>query len=305
MKLKDTGEDALIEKIRQRTPVKDPRVIAGIGDDAAVIEKQDGSCLLVAIDMLVENIHFTDKMTFYQIGHKAMGVNLSDIAAMGGKPDYAFVSIAMGGDMRTEDAEELYEGILAHAERFNVNILGGDTNRSPGPLVVDVCLLGSVEKKNLCLRSGAEPGDIIFVTGSLGNSALGHIKKEYFPVSPRIPEVEALLKITKPTSMIDISDGLAKDLRRICSSSKTGAKIFSRKIPAAGGCNLKTAVSWGEDFEILFTARPSEKEKLLSFEARTAVRLSCIGEILEEKEGVFMLDEKNQKTPLEGGYEHF
>ena len=306
MKLKDIGEDGLVEQIRLMAGPSGGDVIAGIGDDAAVIKKDGSTLLLFTTDMLVENVHFTREMSFFDIGRKAVGVNLSDIAAMGGSPGYAFASIGIREDMSAGDIRELYEGMLSHAREYGVLILGGDTNRSPESFVLNICLTGEVEKDRLCLRSTARPGDSIFVTGTLGNSALFLEKGEYFPVKPRLKEAEALLDIAKPTSMIDISDGLAKDLKRLCGSSGAGAEILREEIPAAEGASLETALSGGEDFELLFTAPAGREKKLLSeFPAKTGVRLSLIGRINNKDEGIFIVDKKNRRKPLEGGYAHF
>lgn len=306
MNLKNTGEDGLIEQIRRMAGRGGPEVIAGIGDDAAVVKKEGGGFLLAAVDMLVENIHFTRRVSYFDIGRKAMAVNLSDIAAMGGSPLYFLTSIGLTEEDSPEDVRELYEGMISEAGEFGAVILGGDTNRSPGCLIIDVCVIGEAEKQNLCLRSGAKPGDSVFVTGSLGNSALALEKGEYFHPAPRLREAKALLSITRPTAMIDISDGLAKDIKRLCKSSKAGAEIFAENIPAAPGASPETALGGGEDFELLFTAPAPMEEKLLSeFPEKTGVELSLAGKILDRDSGIFMTDKNKKKIPLEGGYEHF
>ncbi len=306
MKIEDLGEDGLIEKIRLAAGTGGAGVITGIGDDAAVIKKTGGGLLLAAMDMLVENVHFTRKMSFFDIGHKAMGANLSDIAAMGGSPEYAFTSIGIRNGAAAKDIEALYEGVISLAREYGVSLLGGDTSRSPEAFIIDVCVLGEAREEHLCLRSGAKPGDLIFVTGTLGNAALALKKGEYFPVTPRIKEAGVIISLAKPSAMLDISDGLAKDLKRLCGSSRTGAKIFPWKIPAAAGASLEEAVSGGEDFELLFAAPGAGAEKLLSgFPEKTGVKLSCIGEILPESEGIFFMEKTGRGKPLEGGYEHF
>ncbi len=305
MRLKGTGEDNLIERISRKIKTECPGVLAGIGDDAAVIKKDEKTLELVTLDMLVEDVHFTRRMSFFDIGHKALGVNLSDIAAMGGSPKYAFTSIGLKDDASEEDVEALYDGMLSLAGEYGVQILGGDTNRSPEAFVVDVCLTGEVAPENLCLRSGAKPGDLIFVTGALGASGVSFKRGEYLPVVPRLKELGPLFEIARPTSMMDISDGLSKDLGRICRSSKAGARVFEEKIPKAEGASLETALGWGEDFELLFTAPAKEKEKLLSlFPERSGTPLSQIGEITEE-EGVFIVYSGNRAEPMRGGYDHF
>lgn len=306
MNLKDTGEDGLIEEIRRMAPGGGPEVAAGIGDDAAAIRKEGGGFMLAAVDMLVENIHFTRAMSFFDTGRKAMAVNLSDIAAMGGSPRYALTSIGISEKDTAEDIRKLYEGMISEAEKFGAVIVGGDTNRSPECLVVDVCVIGEAGEEDLCLRTGAKPGDSVFVTGSLGHSALALKKGEYFHAVPRVKEAKALLSITRPTAMIDISDGLAKDIRRLCKSSGAGAEIFAENIPAAPGASLETALVGGEDFELLFTAPAGAEEKLLSeFAKKTGVELSLIGKITGKDGGVCLTGKNNRKTPLEGGYEHF
>ena len=306
MKLDELGEAGLIERIKKKIAIKDPRVIAGIGDDAAVIESGGGNYTLLTTDMLIEDVHFTlGAMSFSQIGHKALAVNLSDIAAMGGIPGFCLVSLGLNEKTTVEDVDEISGGILPLADEYNVKVLGGDTNLSPSGLVINICVIGEVEPEFLCLRSGAHVGDSIFVTGRLGGAALHLAKGEYFQPKPRIKEARAVLETVKVNAMIDLSDGLAKDLHNITRSSNVGALINIEDIPVFPEAHEELAITGGEDFELLFTAPAHETDKLLKeIPGKTGTPLTCIGEIVEE--GVRIKDKDGKISLLPpGGYEHF
>ena len=306
MKLNEIGELGLIERIKKKIDIRDPHIIAGIGDDTAVIESPGGSYTLLTTDMLIENVHFTLRaMSFSQIGHKALVVNLSDIAAMGGVPKFCLVSLGLNEKISVEDVDEIYKGVLPVAEEYNVKVLGGDTNFSPSGLVIDICVIGEVEPELLCLRSGARAGDSIFVTGVLGGASFYLAKGEYFPPTPRIKEARAILETVKVNAMIDLSDGLAVDLHNITRSSNVGALINIEDIPVFPEAEQESAISGGEDFELLFTVVASEKDKLLrEIPDKTGTALTCIGTILKEGVTIKGRDGKISLLPS-GGYEHF
>lgn len=303
MKIKDLGEIALIRRLAKRARL-DSSVIRGIGDDAAVIKWTKDKYLLFTCDMLIEDVHFRkDAATPYQIGHKALARNISDIAAMGGVPRYALISVGISPRMPVSFADGLYRGMAGLAKNYGINIVGGDTARS-GKLVIDVSLIGEVEKTNLVLRGGAKAGDLILVTGSVGASIMG----KHLDFVPRLDEARQLVKRFRINSMIDVSDGLILDLWRILDASKTGARIYESLVPVSKRAgSFEKAVTEGEDFELLFTMSIKEAKRFF----RTALAgmktpVTLIGEITGRAEG-YKLVREDGKTETLGpkGYSHF
>lgn len=260
MNVSDLGEFGLIAKIRRYAPVTSS-VVKGIGDDTAVLRHTKDKYLLFTTDMLVEGTHFTRRMGGAAIGHKALACSISDIAAMGGVPTHAVVSLGVAPKMPVRFVEDIYKGMGALAKRFGVSIVGGDTVRS-NKIVINVALLGEVEKKYLVTRGGAKPGDWIFVTGTLGRSlATG----KHLNFTPRLKEARFLVKNFKPSAMMDISDGLAGDLNHILKASRVGALLWEEAVPRTKGTTLQQALTDGEDFELLFTVREKQAVRLLKF----------------------------------------
>ena len=296
--LKQIGEFGLIERIAGEIKT-DKSVICGIGDDTAVVSYTKDKYLLFTTDMLAEGVHFRrQEASFAQIGRKALLVSISDIAAMGGVPKYAVVSAGFSKQFSMRAAEEIIQGINTLAREFAINIVGGDIIRTE-KIVLCVSLVGEVKKPNLTLRSGAKPGDLIFVTGSLG----GARGLRQFNFIPRVKEAQAIIKRFKPTAMIDISDGLASDLERLTESSKVGAVVFSQSIPVARGATLKGALYEGEDFELLFTMSLDAARK---FYKKDKFPITCIGKIVERKRGLTLIDQRAKAQPLrQKGFKHF
>lgn len=328
MNIEKIGELGLIKRLTKGLSLDDARVVMGPGDDTAVIRTKKGAKFtLFTIDTLVEGIHFTlDTLTPYQIGKELLAANLSDIAAMGGIPQYALVSLGLKSGTSIKFVDGLYRGIKALAKKYGVSIIGGDTVQSPQQLTLTIALLGEVEQKHLTRRSGARTGDRILVTGNLGGRAAHRLKGGYFPPQPRVEEAKVIVKKFKPTSMIDLSDGLASDLRRICEASQVGAEIQLEKIPVSqktrhlarelGQDPLSLALEGGEDYELLFTLSrlyplPSKgkgKARKSSPRANSDLKfpLSLIGEITEKKGKIFLVDRNGHRHSLEArGYEHF
>jgi thiamine-monophosphate kinase len=308
-----------------------------IGDDCAVLPKSKTHDLLITSDLLVEEIDFRRSWMIPEfLGHKALAVSLSDIAAMGGKPLYSMLSIGLPNDIwRTDFVDQFYEGYQKLAEIFEVELVGGDVSKTPDKIIIDSTVIGEVENGKAVLRSGAKVGDLIYVTGELGGAAGGLnllesginyesakgwqtalINRQLEPM-PRlkygkftkwIPPYlhEELLTIT--TSLIDISDGLSSDLMHICESSRVGARIFAEKIPLHPRLKgitkifaeqLEFALNGGEDFELLYTSNP-EKIFQLKFNS-----FSCIGEVTANV-GIIELMDESKTTILEPkGYRHF
>lgn len=263
MKISKLGEFGLIDVIKALTPVS-KAVIKGIGDDAAVLPYSKSEYLLFTTDMLAEDMHFTRRMPALGIGHKALACNISDIAAMGGYPTFAVVSIGVPKDLPVSFIKDVYKGIQRMAKTFNVSIVGGDTIKTD-KVVINIALLGLVEMKNLITRKGAKPGDWIFVTGALGGSLKSG---RHLSFTPRLAQARFLVENFKPNAMMDISDGLAGDLNHILKTNKVGARLDHESIPRQKGAGLSQALNDGEDFELLFTLSPKTARSLMQWQAK-------------------------------------
>ncbi len=261
-------ETDIIQRLQAACPTHE-EIILGIGDDAAVLAPYKGSTL-VCKDMLLDGVHFIVKDTDPALlGHKALAVNLSDIAAMGGRASSAYVGLALPRSLNNAAfLDSLYEGINRLAERYHVAIAGGDTNVWDGPFAISVTVIGHSHPRGAITRSGAQLGDVIYVTGPLGDSyATGH----HLRFTPRLNEAKELLDRVKINSMIDLSDGLGKDLRLICEQSGLRACLQRDQIPLRSSLRaidrevaLTQALSDGEDFELCFTISPDEARRLPS-----------------------------------------
>jgi thiamine-monophosphate kinase len=327
--LSQLGEFGLIDHIAKAIEIKNATTVKGIGDDAAVIHHGDEETI-VTTDMLVEGVHFD--LTYCplkHLGYKSIVVNLSDIYAMNAVPGQVVVGIALSNRFSLEAVEELYAGMQSACERYGVDLVGGDTTSSRSGLVISVTAIGKAKKEDIVYRSGAKENDIICVTGDLGGAYMGlqllNREKQVFLENPKMqPEFEGndyllerqlkpearkdlqeILKNAgvKPTSMIDISDGLASEIMHICSQSDKGCLIYESKIPIdektfelAREFNLDPtvcALSGGEDYELLFTIPVGEYEKI-----RELADISIVGHITHKEEGMHMLDKSDQKLKL-------
>lgn len=299
----------LIDRLRHATSAH-PRVPVGIGDDAAILDWSHDPRCLVTVDMLMEGVDFTfDSATPEQIGRKALAVNLSDIAAMAGRPVACVVAVSLPRAGGFELGQRLHAGLAALAREFDVAIAGGDTNTWDGPLVLSITVLGEPVGRGPVLRSGAQPGDWIFVTGELGGSILGH----HLDFTPRIREAQALHAAVPLHSLIDISDGLAADLGHILEESRQGAILDEAAIPIApaarelsgrdGRSPLLHALGDGEDFELILTVAPADGVRLQTL-GSAITRLTRIGEITATP-GLQLRRPDGRLTPLEGtGWKH-
>lgn len=300
--LKDLGEFGLIAEIRKKTKT-DRRVLKGIGDDTAILKNTSGKDMLFTTDMLIEEKHFRlSDATPFEIGRKAIAVNVSDIAAMGGVPAHAVVAVALPPSLPVNFATELQRGISSAAKEWGVNIVGGDTNACDY-VVISVAMTGEVSRGKALTRAAAKPGDVLFVTGTLGNS---YASKKHLNFTPRLKEAQFLTKNFKVNAMMDISDGIASDIHRIASESQVGAFISEEAVPVTPGADLHHALTDGEDFELLFTLPVKEavrlslwpsKEKMVSFQP--------IGKIVTKKEGIWLKGERRQTSIPESGFRHF
>lgn len=302
------SEFAFIEKIKKKYN------LTKIGDDCAVIPKDKKHDSIITSDLLVEDIDFRRSWMIPKfLGHKSLAVSLSDIAAMGGKPKFAMLSIGIPEDIwKTKFIEEFYSGWHKLAKKFNVELIGGDVSKTPDKIVIDSIVFGEVKRNKAVMRSTANVGDQIFVTGKLGGAALGlkyleeknegfdKFKKLQLKPSPRIKEGKFLSKLA--TSMIDISDGLSSDLQHICDASKVGAKIFFDRIPAFSNSNLPNSnyfFDGGEDFELLFTIKPKNISRL-----KTS-HFYHIGEITQNAGNIELIRDSKSIILHPKGYQHF
>lgn len=293
------GEFDYIRWVRDRSPA-DPRVLVGPGDDCAVLAASAGP-LLVTTDLLTEGVDFIlTEAGGRAVGRKGMGVNLSDIAAMAGRPTAAVVAVALPREGGRGLAEELYHGLREVADSYGVAVVGGDTNSWDGGLVVTVTLLGEAVGRGPVLRSGAKPGDWVFVTGPCGGSIVGR----HLTPTPRVKEALVLHAAVELRAMVDVSDGLAADLNHILEESGCGAVLSADAIPVhadavelsrrTGRRPLDHALGDGEDFELVFTVSAADGANLLH--APPVAGLTKIGECLES--GLW-LEEQGRRTPLE------
>ena len=291
--LADLGEEEVVERLVGKLRAG-RRVVVGPGDDCAVIESDSGEWQLLKTDCLVEGVHFESGTDFELVGRKAMNRVLSDIAAMGGTPRHALVTVASHAARSVAELEGWYDGMVAAGEGFDCQIVGGETTRLPDAgAVISVAMTGVVEPGNCVLRSGASVGDVIAVTGRLGGSLASG---RHLSFSPRIAESRWLVENYKPTAMMDLSDGLGSVLPRLAESSAVGYTCDRSRIPVHDDSDTGGAISDGEDYELLMTFPPDSVEGLM--EGWNTVfpdlPLTIIGEI-----------SKDTPDPLNHGWEHY
>ncbi len=326
------GERGLIARIRGRVPAPGPEVVLGIGDDAAAI-RCGTRTLLLTTDTLLEDVHFRrTTATLRDIGAKAVAVNVSDIAAMGGRPRYALLALALPPDLAVGAVDELYGGVLEALRRYEVALVGGDTCAAPRALVIGVTLVGDTDGAPIG-RNGARPGDVILVTGTLGAAAAGLAVLERRPPALPAAAAEAVIRAHRlpaarvaegrvlhaaggATAMIDLSDGLATDLGHIAAESGVGAVVEAARLPidaptraaaqALGVDPLQWALSGGEDYELLFTAAPDRAAALAgAVTARTGTPVHRIGEVRPAGAGFRVVDAEGRPVPVRAGFDHF
>lgn len=323
------GEFGLIEHLTRSVELMNPSSVVGVGDDAAVIDN-NGFQTLVSVDLLVEGVHFDLSYTpLKHLGYKAIAVNLSDIAAMNGIPKQIIVGLAISNRFSVEAVEEIYSGIRLACQRYNVDLVGGDTTSSTSGLFISITVVGQAKKEEICFRNGANSGDLLCVSGDLGAAYMGLLllerEKAVFKANPNMqPDLEGydyvlerqlkpeprldivgLLKEAgiKPTSMIDISDGLASEILHLCKASKTGCQIYENKLPidpttinAIESFNMIPAIAvlnGGEDYELLFTINQNDFEKVQQMKG-----ISIIGHMTEIIGQAYMITPDNQAIEL-------
>lgn len=327
--LDQLGEFGLIEHLTQNVKISQPSTLKGIGDDAAVLDFKD-SKVLVSTDLLIEGVHFDlSYVPLKHLGYKSIVVNLSDICAMNAKPTQVTVSIAVSNRFPLEALEELYDGMKLACELYNVDLIGGDTTSSQKGLIISVTALGVAAEEEIAYRNGAKQQDLLVVTGDIGAAYMGlqilEREKEVFKVNPNNqpdlenytylierqlkPEArhdvrELLKKLeVKPSSMIDISDGLSSEILHICKQSNVGCNLYEDKLPLdpqlIATCeefkldSTTIAINGGEDYELLFTIALEDFPKI-----KGNPNFTVIGHITQPSEGVHLITRANEKIPL-------
>jgi len=323
MKLRDLGEFPFLRRLQQRVP-RDAHVQLGIGDDCAALALL-GTTLLTT-DTLVENVHFRREWTtFTLLGEKAFAVNASDISAMGGEPTFALLGLSVPQDTEVEELDAFFDGFLRAARASHTSLIGGNMSAAPCWMIA-VTLLGHAPH-GIITRSGAQVGDDVYVTGTLGDAALGlHVlqkgqsdvqaeeaKARFLCPTSRLEISRSLVAQHLATAMIDVSDGLLQDLGHICETSKVGAEIKGEQLPLSpsyralcGERDWNLALTGGEDYELLFTA-PVEQRTAIADIVRTALApITRIGCITSHAQGICVrAADGSMYTPTQAGYDHF
>lgn len=339
MKLSELGERGFLELVREWTSGDRPGLVLGAGDDAALLEPSRDREIALSVDSFREGIHFNRaSFSAFDIGHKIAAASLSDLAAIGAMPQSAFVALFAPADESVEFLRDVYRGMRRVADPLGVSIAGGDTVE--GPLAFAITVVGTVEHERALRRDGAEPGDIIYASGTLGKSEAGRLLLEGAKVpgisdasrevavaahlrpTPRFDIVRFLRgtapfrTVFRPTSMIDVSDGLGIDLARVAQASEVGVRVEEARIPVddaarhvareRGGRDVDLALSGGEDFELVFTIRESERSRLETAAGAAGLSLHAIGVITAASEGRVLVREDGRATPWpEAGFDHY
>lgn len=337
MRLNQLGEFGLLQRIRRKVPARSVNVPVGLGDDAAVLRITPHRDLIVTTDMFVEAVDFDPAYgSFRQIGYKALAANLSDVAAMGGRPFAFLVGLAVPGRTSVRAVDEIYHGMLSLARLHRVALIGGDTSASPKGMLITVAVLGEIEPGRAITRSGARAGDRIYVTGSLGDSRAGLeilkkrkkrknlkspagesylIHRHFFP-APRVAFGRLLGHRGWATAMIDLSDGLASDLRHLCEAGQVGARLESDRLPVSAALAAHArrlgrsapdyALRGGEDFELLFAVREKNAAAVEAAAKRMGLSVTPVGAIVPKRRGITVIGQGGREVPLTlKGYEHF
>jgi len=329
------GEFGLIKRIKDKLSFSHRDIIKGIGDDAGVTHLREGASLLSTTDTLVEDVHFDlGLISAYNLGKKSLAVNISDIAAMGGMPRFFLISLSIPSRISVEFIDEFMNGLREVANRFQTYPVGGDTSLSPENLIISITVLGEASPGYEIYRDNANIGNQIFVTGDIGDSALGlnilmsrnypYMAEERFKdliekhnnPTPRVTEGRLIAENHIASAMIDISDGLISDLGHICKQSGVGARIWLEKIPASEAFQKyfqeftdrpsDLQLGGGEDYEILFTVDNKKLEALNQIKPRFHTKVTHIGEIIGQECGIAVLRDNGQKYSVKiEGFDHF
>ncbi|MCW1884042.1 thiamine-phosphate kinase [Luteolibacter flavescens] len=291
-RLRDLGEDALIARMLRGFPGGES-LLVGPGDDCAVVDPGRGPLRLLKTDAIVEGVHFLPDTPAEKVGWKSVARVISDFAAMGGKPEHLLVTVAVDAEKPVAWMDGLYRGIRKCLATHGGVLAGGETSRLPDGALISVAGEGSVERRHLVLRSGGKPGDLVVVTGRLG----GSIRGKHLTFTPRLAEAAWLVRHLRPSAMMDLSDGLAKDLPRLAAASGCGFEIDPGALPANRGCTRAQALGDGEDYELLFTVPPRRWRAAADQWPKGFPPLSIVGTLRPPGQG--------QGDALTGGWDHF
>lgn len=328
----------MIDEITKEFGTVNNSSILGVGDDAAIIDRGENTATLVSTDMLIEGVHFNLMyVPLKHLGYKAVAVNLSDICAMNGKPEQIVVSMAVSNRFSLEAMKELYSGIKAACDHYKVDLVGGDTTSSTSGLIISITAIGSVDKDRVVKRSGAKENDLLVVTGDLGGAYMGlqvlereravyeenpsiqpdldghdYIIQRQLKPEARIDVIDFLRELdVVPTSMIDISDGLASEVLHICKASNVGCHVYDEKLPIDGATSMTAidfnldpntcALNGGEDYELLFTIDQKDYDKI-----KGNPHMTVIGHITHPSDGIYYVDKNGSAIELRAqGWNHF
>ncbi len=313
MRIGDVGEHALIARVRERAGTPPTWVHIGIGDDCAVIEPARGELDVVTTDCQIEDVHFDRRWnSMREIGEKALAVNLSDLAAMGATPRSATLSLALPPTMPLDDFDALIDGFFTLARSARLTVIGGNISKSPGPIMIDVTLIGSARRRRILTRSGGAPGHWLYVTAPLGFAAAELERRPSHPHEARSYARQlVLLELSRElaanrvvSACMDLSDGLADGVSQMATQSGTGASVLSSKIPVAVTATLEQALRGGEDYELLFAVPPRRRRAFEKIAGRHAP-VTCIGELTKGSALTLLGSNGIDEGPLGGGFAHF
>ncbi len=329
--LENLGKFGLIDHLTSDLKIKHKSTVLAVGDDAAILD-YNSTQTVISTDLLLQGIHFDLVYTpLKHLGYKAVVVNISDLYAMNATPKQITVSLGISSKMNLQHIDQLYEGIKLACEKYNIDIIGGDTTSSLTGLTISITAIGEVNKEDIVYRSGAKPNDLICVTGDLGAAYMGlqllerektaysnsknaqpdfsgydYILEKQLKPEARMDIIQYLKEIgVKPTSMIDISDGLSSELLHICKSSKTGCRVYENKIPIDHTTSLMAeemnfnplvaALNGGDDYELLFTISLDDYDK---FSKDTNLKIYTIGHVTEESKGAYLVTTADQEVKI-------
>jgi thiamine-monophosphate kinase len=329
VKVSDLTERALVARIQQRLPPAPSSVVVGIGDDAAVVEPERNRLEVLTVDAIIDGVHFDRRFTPPDaIGHRALAVNLSDLAAMGASPRLALLSFALPADLPCDDFDGIVGGVAALAAAHNVTVAGGNLTRTPGPLTIDITAIGTVKRRGILTRAGARAGDFVYVSGSLGAAAAGlqmltrpdaapaaSCVERYLRPSPRVRTGLLLGRNRAASSCVDLSDGLGDGVARLAESSGVGITIDAATVPLdpdaqrwfelQGQDPVAAAIAGGDDYELLFTVRPRSRGRLKAALLHGGVPLTRIGVCTADAALALVSPGSDRPSALPAGFSHF
>jgi thiamine-monophosphate kinase len=324
----ELSERALVHLVQQRLSAPPRWMVVGIGDDAAVIEPERNRLQAITVDAIVDGVHFDRRFTPPDaIGHRALAVNLSDLAAMGAEPRYALISMALPADLLLADFEAIVDGLVRLSSSYHVSTVGGNVTRTPGPLMIDVTAAGVVKRRSVLTRSGARPGDVVFVTGTIGGAAAGlemlrggvpeaapACVERYLRPSARVRAGLLIGRNRAASSCVDLSDGLADGVARIAEASGVGIVLDRTALPiepsartwweSRGDAVVDRAISGGDDYELLLTVRPRLLRHLEAVSRHGGVALTRIG-VCTPGRSLVLRSPDGAEAPVPAGFTHF